>query len=144
MAEPIDLTGSITDALTDALLRGHPVAWAYLDDDGFASLSFRGSTQVFSPTQLAVWARKRDDGLAVAIATRPQVTALYFEHGGPGPALLMLKGTARVDESANDTVYAKMPENERNQDPEKKGVAIVVDVVKVKGFGASGPFEMSA
>jgi hypothetical protein len=144
MAEPIDLTGSITEAINGALVRGRPVAWGYIGDDDYPSLSFRGSTQVFSPTQLALWARKRDDGFAIAIAERPQVTALYFEHGGPGPILLSIKGHARVDESANDTVYANMPEGERNQDPEKKGVAIVVDVASVFAYTESGPVTMSA
>jgi len=141
---PIDLSGGgIQEAITDAAVRGHTVAWAYLDDDGWASLSFRGSTVVLGPTQLGVWARKRDEGLAAAVAARPQVTALYFEHGGPGPVLLTIKGLAHVDESVNDTVYSSMPEMERTQDPEKLGVAVVVDVEKVFGFGAEGPFHQT-
>ena len=144
MPDPIDLSGGITEAINGALGRGHPVAWGYIGDDGYPSLSFRGSTQVFSPTQIAVWARKRDDGFAVAIADRPQVTALYFEHGGPGPLLLSIKGHARVDESANDTVYGNAPEGERDQDPERKGVAIVVDVKSVFAYTESGPVIMSA
>ena len=37
-----------------------------------------------------------------------------------------------------------MIEGERNQDPDRGGVAVVVDVESVFGFGADGAFEQSA
>jgi len=40
-------------------------------------VSFRGSTQVLGPTELALWARKRDSGLAEAIVDRPRVSLVY-------------------------------------------------------------------
>lgn len=139
----IDISGDLEAAITDSVLRGHPIVWAYLGDDGYASLSYRGSTIVYSPTQVAVWARKRDEGLAAVVAERPKVSGLYFEHDGPGPVLIAIKGLARVDESANDRVYSEMPEIERERDPDKAGVAVVIDVEEVNAFGATGAIQQT-
>ena len=104
-------------------------------------VSFRGSTQVLGPHQLAVWARKVDDGFARAIADRPQVTLVYYGPGGPGAVYLAFRGRAHVEPSANDAVYAAMIEGERQQDPDRRGVAVVIDVDSVRGVGAGGPFQ---
>jgi hypothetical protein len=71
MPDPVNLTGEIAAAIDGAALRGHTLAVAYVRDDGSPSVSFRGSTYVHSPTQLAIWARKRDSGLAAAVVDRP-------------------------------------------------------------------------
>jgi hypothetical protein len=143
MANPLDLTGEIAEAINGAALRGHTLVLGYVDDDGFASMSFRGSAQVHSPQQLAVWARKTNEGLATEIAASPKVSLLFFEPNGPGPRYLSIRGTARVDPSANDAVYAGMVELEQQQDPDKGGVAVIIDVDTVNGFGAGGPFQMA-
>jgi hypothetical protein len=46
--------------------------------------------------------------------------------------------------SENDTVYEASPERERNADPERKGVAVIVDGESVRGFADGGLFEMAA
>ena len=53
-----------------------------------------------------------------------------------------VQGRARVEPSANDDVYANMIDGEKAQDPERKGVAVIIDVESVNGFGAEGPFRM--
>ena len=144
MADPLDLTGEIAKGIDGAASRGHTLVLGYVGDDGFAALSFRGSLQVHGPTQLALWARKPDSGLAAAITDKPNVSLLFYEADGPGPRYLSIRGTARVDPSLNDEVYAGMIEGERGQDPDRGGVAIVIDVQSVGGFGANGPFQMLA
>ena len=141
MADPIDLIGDIAAAVDGASARGHALALGYIDDDGYPAVSFRGSTQVYGPDRLAIWARKADDGFARAIATRPQVTLVYYEPGGPGPMYLAFRGRAHVDPSANDAVYEGMVEGERQQDPNREGVAVIIDVERVQGFGPDGPFQ---
>jgi hypothetical protein len=143
MPEPLDLAG-IAQAINGAALRGHTLALGYIDDDGYPAVSFRGSTQVHGPGQLAVWVRKRDDGFARAIATRPKVTLAYYGPGGPGPFFLSVRGHARLDESANDAVYGAMIEGEKNQDPDRRGVAVLIDVETVRGFGSDGGFQLDA
>jgi hypothetical protein len=142
MADPLDLTGEITEAVTGAALRGHPLVIGYVDEDGYPALSFRGSAQVYGPQQLAVWARKRDDGVAKTVTTNPKVSVVYYGPEGPGPKFLSMRGTARVDESANDAVYAGMVEMEQQADAERKGVAVIIDVESVMGFASGGPFQM--
>lgn len=141
MTDTLDLTGEITDAVSAAAERGHTLALGYADDEGNPTVSFRGSTQVFGPQELAVWARKADDGFARSIVDRPKVTLVYYGPGGPGAMYLTFRGRARVEPSANDAVYAAMIEGERQQDPDRKGVAVVIDVDSVQGVGAGGPFQ---
>lgn len=140
MADQLDLTGEIATAVNGAADRGHALAVAYVDDDGYPVVSFRGSTQVYGPEQLALWARKPDDGLAKAIAERPKVTLVFFEKDGPGPAYLAFRGRAHVDPTADDVVYSSMIEGERRQDADRKGVAVIIDVDSVRGLGAGGGF----
>src|ERR1700761_1586768 len=114
MTDALDLTGDIAAAIDGAALRGATPALAYVRDDLSPSVSFRGSTQVLSQTQLAVWARKRDSGLAVAIGQRPRVSLVYYGgHDGPGPAFLSIEGRARVAPEADDQVWEGMIEGER-------------------------------
>jgi hypothetical protein len=144
MADELDLTTKeIPDAIAGAALRGRQIAIAHVDADGDPVVSFRGSTYVYGPAQLALWARKADSGLASAIAGSPRVHVIYYGGAdGPGPRFLSFKGSAHVDPSLNDTVYEAMIEGERNADPERKGVAVIVDVASVEGFAADGPFRM--
>jgi hypothetical protein len=144
MPDKLDLTGDIAEAIEGAALRGNTLVLGYVGDDGYAALSFRGSTQVHGPQQLALWSRKADEGMVKVIADRPQVSFLYYAPDGLGPKYLSIQGRARVDPSANDEVYAKMIEGEQGQDPDRKGVAVVVDVESVFGFGADGPFQLTA
>ena len=115
---------------------------AYVRDDGTPSVSFRGSTYVRSATELAIWARKRDSGLAAAITNRPRVSLVSFEMDGPG-ARPAIEGRARVAPDLNDEVYGAIIEPERQQDPERKGVAVIIDVDSVVGASANGSFQQT-
>ncbi len=143
MPDPIDLTGEIAAAIDGAALRGHQLALAYVREDGSPSVSFRGSTYVRSPTELAIWARKRDGGLAAAIVDRPRVSLVFFEMNGPGARYLTIEGRARVAPDLDDEVYGAIIEPERRQDPEKKGVAVIVDVDSVAGATTDGFFKQA-
>lgn len=145
MADKLDLTGDIAEAIDGAALRGKTAVLGYVGDDGYAAISFRGSLQVHGPTQLAFWSRKTDAGVAAAIAADPKVSILYYGGpDGPGPMFLSFHGLAHVDPAANDAVYEEMIEGERGQDPDRAGVAVVVDVQTVQGFAATGGFEQAA
>lgn len=145
MPDPIDLTvRNIPETLSTALQRERPLTVAVVDSDGIPQVSFRGSTHVRSSDQLALWARKRDDGLAVDVAAHPNVMLAYYDPegaAGPGatgsPRMLLITGRAHVDESANEEVWAAIPQAERDRDKDKQGVAIIVDVDTV-AFGGRG------
>jgi hypothetical protein len=140
MADPIDLTTNIAGAVDGALGRGHPLAIAYAAEDGSPAISFRGSTQVYSGDQLAIWARKADSGIAAAIAKNPSV-ALVFLDPEADPRYLSIRGRAHLDPAANDKVYSSMLQGERDADPDRKGVAVVIDVDSVAGGGSAGYFQ---
>jgi hypothetical protein len=142
MPDALDLSGEIASAIDGAALRGATLAVAYVRDDLSPSVSFRGSTQVHSPTQLALWARKPDSGLATAIPERPRVSLVYYGGSdGPGPRFLSIEGRARVAPELNDEVWAAMIDGERQLDPERNGVAILIEVDTVAGAGAGGFFQ---
>ena len=143
MPEPVNLTGEIAAAIDGAALRGHPLAVAYVRDDGGPSVSFRGSTYVHGPTELAIWARKRDSGLAAAVVERPRVSLVFFEMDGPGARYLAIEGHARVVPELDQEVYDAIVELERQQDPERQGVAVIVDVDSVAGAGENGFFQQA-
>jgi Pyridoxamine 5'-phosphate oxidase len=144
MSEPLDLTGDIAAAIDGAALRNATLALAYVRDDGSPSVSFRGSTPVHGPGELALWARKRDSGLAAAIGDRPRVSLVYYGGPeGPGPMFLSIEGRARVTPELNDQVWAAMIEGERNLDPERNGIAVLIEVDSVAGARADGFFQQA-
>jgi hypothetical protein len=135
---PIQLTAEIREAVNGALANGTPVVVAYVDERGQPRLSFRGSTQVFSDDQLAIWVRNPEGGLLRALATNPRVTLLYRS---PQPRMLLtFEGRAHVDnaEATRTAVYERAPEPERNLDPERTGVPVIVDLDRVTGVTPAG------
>jgi hypothetical protein len=139
----VNLTGEIAAAIDGAVLRGHPLAVSFVRDDGSPSVSFRGGTYVRGANQLAIWVRKRDSGLAAAIAERPRVSLVFLEREGPGARYLAIEGRARVAPELDQEVYDAIVEPERQQDPERQGVAVLVDVDSVTGAGANGYFQQA-
>ena len=136
----ISLNGEIAEAVNGAVLRGPAFVLGYVTADGSPSLSFRGSLLVYADDQLALWARNPVDGLAQSVGDRPKVSLVYYSRDTPGPFYLSIKGRARVAPEINDYVYEHMVEVERTQDPERKGVAILIDVDDVVGASSEGMF----
>jgi hypothetical protein len=129
----IELTDEIRNHVNGALVAGNPMILASVDAAGKPRLSFRGSTQVFSAGQLGFWARNADGTTASSIADNPNV-ALMYRHPGER-VFLQFAGRARVVEGAErERVYDLAPEFEQKADPEKKGVAVVIDLDSVTGI----------
>ena len=49
--------------------------------------------------------------------------------------MLTFTGRARLDPSQNDTVWEAIPQGERDQDPERKGGAVIIDLDSISGLG---------
>jgi hypothetical protein len=113
---------------------------SYVNADGYPSLSTRGSTHVHGPQQLAVWARNPEGGLQKAIASNPKVGLIAFNMDPF--TLLFFTGRARVDASQNDSVWEKIPDGEKGLDPDRNGVAVIIDLDSIKGLGGEGSFFM--
>jgi len=135
------LTDEIKTLVNGALVAGSPLLLAAVSADGKPVLSFRGSAQVYSDDQIGVWARNGQGGTLDAIRANPNVVLVYRSATTP---VLQFHGRARVadDEPERSSVYDSAPERERAADPERKGVAVIIDLDRVEGvlkFGPSGP-----
>ena len=139
---PIALDGELAPLINGALDNGTPIIAAYVDGEGQAQLSFRGTTQVFSPDQLAVWARDPAGGMVRALPENARLTFFYVDR--PARVNLQIQGLGHVesDPQTRDLVFDHSPPRERATDPDRRGVAIVVDVHSVSGRGPSGPVNM--
>lgn len=132
----LKLTDQIKQMVNGAFESGKPIVVAYVDEEGQPSLSFRGSTQAYSDTALAIWVRNPDGGLLKALPKNPRLTLLYRDPGPENRAMLVFRGTGRVDDSeaVRRKVYDSSPEPERNADREQKGKALIIELQRVDGF----------
>jgi hypothetical protein len=131
----IELTDEFRERLSTAMMDGYPVLVASVDADGLPHLSFYGTTQVLDHDHLALWARDPEGGLATRIRANPRV-ALVYRHGSDR-ITWFFDGVARRDDDPDvrDRVFDASPEVERNQDPDRTGIAIVIDLDRVRGRG---------
>ena len=88
--------------------------------DGSPAATFRGSTHVHSPTELAIWVRKRDDGFAKAIAREPRVSLVYADFGGPGVPYVSIDGRASTRPDLDDEVSNAIVEPELSRTPRRR------------------------
>ena len=131
----IELTDDMKQSLSTALTDRAPVIVAYTDADGQPSISFRGTVQAFSDTQLAIWARNPDGGLPKAIGTNPKLALLYRNMAERKGWQFQGRGRITTDQAERDTIYDNSPERERDSDPDRKGIAIIVDLDRVIARG---------
>lgn len=140
---PILLTEEIKQAVNNAYDNRTPMVVVYVDENGQPSMSLRGTVQVWSDSQLALWARTTSS-LPKHVADRPKVTLWYRD-----PATrttLQFRGHAHQDDdqAVRDLVFDRSPANEQAADPERKGVVLIIDLDRVDGRTPAGPIAMSA
>ncbi|MBO0766922.1 MAG: hypothetical protein J2P50_20345 [Hyphomicrobiaceae bacterium] len=130
--DPLRITEAMAAAINGAMDNGTPTVLGYVNEQGAPRLSFRGTTQAYSQDQLAVWARYEDAGLPTAIQNNPHVSVVYYAQGRGN---LIFEGRAHIDNdpAVRDTVFDHSPVVEQRADPERNGVAIIIDVDKVTG-----------
>ena len=137
----LKLSPEIQELVNASLTSGNPMLFAAVDKDNKPVLSFRGSTQVYSDDQLGLWIRNTAGGTIEAIRHNPHVALMYRSATTP---MLQFAGRARIATEAAERakVFEAAPERERQSDPERKGIAIIIDLDSVAGvlsFGANGP-----
>jgi hypothetical protein len=134
---PIDLE-QFAPVVDGALANGTPMIAAYVDADGQPHLSFRGTVQVLDRDHLAMWARDPDAGMPTTVPASPRVAVWY--HDPATRTTLQFHGRAHVvdDAATREQVFDHSPEREQQQDPDRAGVAIVVDVDHVAGRTPDG------
>ena len=127
----IRLTDEMQDSICSALADRVPVVLAYVDPDGQPAISFRGAVQPYSDDQLALWARNPEGGLLRGIASNPKIALLYANLAERRSWQFRGRAHVETDEAVRRTVYDHSPEVERHRDPERNGVAVVVDIDSV-------------
>jgi hypothetical protein len=139
---PVALDNDIGAAIDGALDNGTTVITAYVDADGQPQLSFRGTTQAYGRDGLALWIRDRDGGLLRALPNNPRLTFWYYDPSTRTHYQLQGRGRVDDDEDARRTVFDRSPEREQRLDPERQGVAVIVEIDRVTGRGPNGPVNM--
>lgn len=136
---PLKLTDEIKAIVNSALESGSPILVAAVTAEGRPVLSFRGSLQAYSDTQLGFWLRGVEGNTVAAIRANPHVALMYRSAETRG--MYQFQGRARVasDEAERNAVFEAAPEFERNADPGRKGLAIVIDLDSVEGFATFSP-----
>jgi hypothetical protein len=137
----LKLTPELKSKINNALAEGHPLVLAVVDATGQPLLSFRGSLQTYSDTQLGFWLRNVQGQTLEALRQHPQVALIYRSEATP---VLQFHGRARIatDDGERERVFTAAPEVERKRDPDRKGLAIIIDLTRIEGvlgFGPDGP-----
>ncbi len=141
----LKLPSALKDTVNSALERGRMLAVAYVSADGRPELSFRGSVQAYSDTQLAIWVRNPEGGILAAVrGGRPHITLLYGELRPDSKAFVTFRGRGRIEssEAVRRAVYDHSPELERNLDKERGGLPLIIDLDSVDGIFGGNVLKM--
>jgi hypothetical protein len=132
----IELSDDMKRAVNTAFETRKPIVIAYVDENGAPQLSFRGSTQAYSDTQLAIWVRNPEGRILESIAKNPAVALVYGRFEPESRDFMIFRGRARIEnsEAVRNQVYENAHEFERKQDEERKGSALIIDLDSVDGF----------
>lgn len=127
-----------------ALANNTPMIVAYTDENGAPNLSLRGSVQVYSDTQLSIWVRHANGGMANALRKNPRMALMYRDP--PARTNLTFEGRAHfeTDPEVRDRVFELAPEVEQKHDPGRIGAALIIDLERVSGNTPRGGVRMQA
>lgn len=133
-----ELKVSLANSMTDRIA----VVAAYVDRNGDPHVGFYGSLHAYSDDQVALWARKPDSELVATIPTHPKIEFVYSDMANA--RIYRLGGRARIvaDPADRDRIFEGIHEIEQGHDPDRTGVAIVVDLDHITGRDSSGRFAM--
>jgi hypothetical protein len=137
------LPGFVRGIINGALANGTPIVVAYTDENGQPVLSLRGSTQVYSDTQLCIWVRNAGGGIVKAMARNDRVSLLYRDSKVRTTLIVQGRGHVETDPSVRERVFQLSPEVEQNHDPGRKGAALIIDIVSLQGGTVRGMVKVT-
>ena len=139
----LKLSDEMKKAIGTAFERMKPVVISYIEN-GAPKLSYRGSTQAYSDTALAIWVRMPDGPILEAVQKNPAVALIYGDFRTDGRDFMVFRGKARIDESeaARKQVYESSHAFEQSQDKERKGNALIIELDSVEGFFGGALLKM--
>ena len=142
---PADTLPDLVKGLVNgALANGTPICVAYTDANGQPVQSLRGSTQVYSDTQLCIWVRNPQGGLVKAMqGSNRRLSLLYRDSKTRTTLIFQGLGHVETDSAVRARVYELAPEVEQNHDPARRGAALVIDITQLQGTTVRGPIRFS-
>jgi hypothetical protein len=140
----LKLSEDMKKAVDTAFERLKPVVISYVDENHAPQLSFRGSTQAYGDTALAVWVRNPDGRILDAVRNNPAVALIYGSFEPTAREFMIFRGRARIDASdaARRRVYESAHAFERDKDKDRKGHAMIVELDSVEGFFGGAVLKM--
>lgn len=140
----LKLSEDMKKAVNTAFERMKPVVISYVDESNAPKLSYRGSTQAYSDTALAIWVRMPDGPILSAVKQNPAVALIYGDFRPDGRDFMVFRGRARIDASdaARTRVYESAHPFERGQDKDRNGHAVIIDLDSVEGFFGGALLKM--
>ena len=138
-ATALKIPAELRTRIDNALMERHPILISYVDETGQPNVTFRGSTQVFSDTQLAIWVRNAGGKMLRSIAKNPKVALMYRDEDSK--STYIMQGHAHIDESeaARKRVYDAMAQVERDHDFAHLGIAMIIDLDLLEGYSGLSP-----
>ena len=139
----LKLSDDMKKAINTAFERMKPIVISYIEN-GAPKLSYRGSTQAYSDTALAIWVRMPDGPILEGVKNNPAVALMYGDFRPDGRDFMVFRGKARLDktEAARKRVYESAHPYEQSQDKERKGNAVIIDLDSVEGFFGGALLKM--
>jgi hypothetical protein len=128
--------------LNGALANGTPVCVCYVDETGQPQQSLRGSTLVYSPTQMAIWLRNAEGGLTKALTTNPKLSLLYRDSKTRSTIVIQGRAHIATDEETRRRLYEMTPEVEQFHDTARNGAALIIDVTRMQAGGPKGNYRL--
>ena len=137
------LPGFVRGIINGALANGTPIVVAYTDENGQPVLSLRGSTQVYSDTQVCIWVRNAEGGIVKTMARNNRVSLLYRDSKLRTTLIAQGRGHVETSPEVRERVFQLSPEVEQNHDPERKGAALIIDIVSLQGTSVRGMVKVT-
>ena len=95
----LKLSEDMKKAVNTAFERRKPIVISYVDENNAPKLSFRGSTQAYGDTALAIWVRMPDGPILAGVKRNPAVALIYGDFREDGRDFMIFRGRARIDTS---------------------------------------------
>lgn len=139
MSSAFRIPDALRQRIDHALVERHPMLLACVSPEGQPVLSFRGSVQCLADDALSLWVRKPDGLLVQCIQANPRVALMYRDE--EAKATYQLQGRARVESrpALRQELFERMPVAERNHDPQRQGVLLVIELDRIEGYAGLGP-----
>lgn len=133
----------VKGTINAALANSTPIVVGYVDENGQPILSLRGSTQVYSDTQLCIWVRNAEGGIVRAMARNNRVSLLYRDSRSRTTLIMQGRGHVETDPAVRERAFNLAPEVEQNHDTGRRGAALIIDITQVQGTTVRGMVRVS-